>query len=141
MAGATGAALLALGLLAGCANPNTTVEVDPARGVIRFYDSKDNDLAIEGFDYARPDGPRIKIDSLKLRNNASDVRLANVEQMRIASEMTQAALQALLQAIPMLKPMPAAAPSSTSGPSLRERAGEALLRRVEEGPRYETERK
>lgn len=74
-------------LVAGCgieglhgANPKTVVRVDPVNRTVEYYDSKDNDLQIDGLAI---DGATksATLDKLTLRNNASDVRLANYQQM------------------------------------------------------------
>lgn len=68
---------------AGCgyANPRTVVRAGP----VYLEDSKDNDILLEGAEYNHQTGD-LHIDKFTLRNNASDVRIANVEQLRLVNE-------------------------------------------------------
>ena len=69
--------------IAGCgyANPRTVVRAGP----VYLEDSKDNDILLEGAEYNHQTGD-LHIDKFTLRNNASDVRIANVEQLRLVNE-------------------------------------------------------
>jgi len=96
-------------LLPGCsmpANPHTRLRAGPLGGLFSFEDTKDNDIEIKGANYDPATG-RFGLDSLVIRNNASDVRRANVEQMRAYTEQVQAvtnmvnmATQAIASKIP-----------------------------------------
>lgn len=77
-----GVALAACGgcaALGGAANPRTEVSASPLGG-FRFHDSKDNDIEIENAEYD-PSTKALKIGKLTIRNNATDVRIASVQQM------------------------------------------------------------
>ena len=65
----------------GYANPRTIVRAGP----VYLEDSKDNDILLEGAEYNHKTGD-LHIDKFTLRNNASDVRIANVEQLRLVNE-------------------------------------------------------
>jgi len=88
-----GAALLvglALGA-GGCfyANPRTTFGFNPWSGKWEFYDSKDNDIEVTDL-HVDPESKMVSIGKLTVRNNASDVRLANVEQQKAQTEQIKA---------------------------------------------------
>lgn len=80
------------GCLGGCslpANPKTTLQAGPWGSYFSFYDSKDNDVEIVGAEFD-PTIKRLKFDRLTIRNNASDVRRANVEQIQAYTEQVKA---------------------------------------------------
>jgi hypothetical protein len=60
------------------AKPETRAEFDPVKKIFKFRDSKDNDVQITGLEVSKEGG---KVNSLTIRNNASDVRRANAVQM------------------------------------------------------------
>lgn len=71
-------------ILGGCgvANPKTQFSVNPITKTITFSDTKDNTLEIEDLEFVSANGSGASIKRLSLRNNASDVRIANVEQLK-----------------------------------------------------------
>ncbi len=95
---------LLLALLAGCpaatlpgcgidginaAKPETRVEFDPINHTFKFKDSKDNNVDIKGLKAKTATGAEGSVDEFSLRNNASDVRAANVNQLLgMAAEAT-----------------------------------------------------
>jgi hypothetical protein len=86
------ALLVALALGAGgCfyANPRTTFGFNPWSGKWEFYDSKDNDIEVTDL-RVDPESKMVSIAKLTVRNNASDVRLANVEQQHAQTEQLKA---------------------------------------------------
>ncbi len=71
------------------AKPETRVDFDPISHTFKFRDSKDNDLSVKGFEANTASGSKGKFDELTIRNNASDVRNANVNQLLgMAAEAT-----------------------------------------------------
>lgn len=85
------AVLLSAGLgscITGCGNvePETRVGWDPVRRQIVFRDTKDNDIEIKNLKYD-PATDGFSMESLVIRNNASDVMTANVAQMQVILEM------------------------------------------------------
>jgi hypothetical protein len=72
------------------ANPTTSLTIDPYNRRISFKDNKDNDLNLKGFRFKGANGVSADIDDLSIRNNASDVRLANVPQMMAVVEQINA---------------------------------------------------
>lgn len=75
--------------MAGCgieglhnANPHTMVRVDPFNKVVEFYDNKDNDLRVTGFEAATANGGSAKVEELTISNKSSPVREANYIQMQ-----------------------------------------------------------
>jgi len=76
------AILSALILVGGCgvANPSTAVSVCPATGTVKFEDTKDNNVLVEDLEVDLPNKVA-RVKKLELTNNASDVRIANVQQM------------------------------------------------------------
>lgn len=81
--------LLCLPLGCAYANPRTELRAGPFGSLFQFHDSKDNDITIKGAEY-NPDTQLFKIEELTIRNNASDVRTANVEQMKAHAEQIRA---------------------------------------------------
>lgn len=76
--------LMLLLVLAGCENglfgsANPRTEFSYGASGAKFYDSKNNDIDVAG-EYD-PETGRVSVSKFVVRNNASDVRLANVEQM------------------------------------------------------------
>lgn len=70
--------------LSGCgvdgihsARPVTRAKFDPVSKTFSIEDSKDNDILVKGLEVEG----RGKVEEISIRNNASDVRRANVEQM------------------------------------------------------------
>ncbi len=104
----------------GCslpANPRTEFGIGPFSSVFKFHDSKDNDIEIVGavFD---PATNTFKVDKLTIRNNASDPRRANVEQIQAYTEQVKAMTamvtqmtQAIAAAVPWSRSAPASQPS------------------------------
>lgn len=89
--GVMGGMVCMVGLL-GCSlpsNPHTSVGFNPWSKTIEFYDSKDNEIEVSGLTYAKDSGD-FKLDKLSIRNNASDVRRANVEQINAYTEQVKA---------------------------------------------------
>lgn len=95
------------------ANPATRVTVDPWNHRIEYRDNKDNDLNVKGFKVQTAGGAVAEIDELTLRNNASDVRVANYQQMlgmaqqaavnwAGAADFTNAVFEGVARIIPML---------------------------------------
>jgi hypothetical protein len=95
------------------ANPTTRVTVDPASHRIEYRDNKDNDLQVKGFKVETPGGTTAQIDELTLRNNASEVRTANYQQMlgmaqqaavnwAGATDFTNAVFEGVSRIIPLL---------------------------------------
>ena len=88
--------VLALLVLTGCslpANPQTRFEYGPAK----FFDSKDNDVQIKGLTID-PQTGTYHLDELTIRNNASDPRRANVEQIQAYTEQVKA-MGAMVQSL------------------------------------------
>jgi hypothetical protein len=96
-------------LVGGCslpANPKTEFNYGP----VRFYDSKDNDVEINNLTI-NPETGMYSVEKLTIRNNASDVRRANVEQIQAYTEqvkamaaMTQSLANTVGAMIPYFKP-------------------------------------
>lgn len=78
-------------LAVGCAyaNPRTELSAGPFGSYFSFHDSKDNEIVMEGLSYD-PDTNFITVQKFEVRNNASDVRVANVEQMKAHTEQIKA---------------------------------------------------
>jgi len=75
----------------GCsypANPHTRFRYGPAE----FFDSKDNDVEVVGLE-VEPTNGTYRVERLTIRNNASDVRRANVEQIQAYTEQVKALTQ------------------------------------------------
>lgn len=80
------------GCLGGCslpANPHTSLQAGPFGGLFKFYDSKDNDLELEDANFD-PQTKGFTVKKLTIRNNASDPRRANVEQIQAYTEQVKA---------------------------------------------------
>lgn len=77
--------------IAGCAmiTPHTQVGFDPARRMITFYDSKDNDVELDNVAYS-PDGG-FTLEKLIISNKSTPVIEANVQQMLAFVEQQKAA--------------------------------------------------
>ncbi len=78
----------AIPLLTGCgieglnnANPATDFRVNTRTGEVRYRNNKDVDFALPKAEYTDATGRKIVIEGLDLRSNASDVRVANYQQM------------------------------------------------------------
>lgn len=69
------------------AKPITIIRFDPASRSASFSDSKDNDVTIDELTYSPATGFMLK--GLVLRNNSSDVRLANYQQMMGMAQQAQ----------------------------------------------------
>ncbi|TXH52501.1 MAG: hypothetical protein E6Q97_15820 [Desulfurellales bacterium] len=100
---------------AGCANPQTRIWGGPFGW--GFSDSKDNDVELAKAGFNKETG-EFSLEGLKIVNNASAVRRANVEQIRAGYEgaalLFPAMLDAVLARLPALKQF---APAATlSGP-------------------------
>ena len=106
--------------LTGCslpANPGTTVEVDPVARRVYVYDTKDNDITIEGLD-ANFEAKSIKVERFSIVNNASRVREANVQQITAYTEQVRAVTSMVTSLGEMVRTLipyalPARAPTST----------------------------
>lgn len=95
----TGLFVALLCLTPGCslpANPHTSVGFNPWSHTIEFYDSKDNEIEIAGLTYSRETGD-FKLERMAIRNNASDVRRANVEQINAYTEQVKATTAMMTQ--------------------------------------------
>jgi len=90
--------------LAGCAvaHPQTRFSINPFTRTFTFYDSKDNKAEIKGFEFD-PTTNTVKLEYLGFDNNASDVRLANVQQMLAVVEQQRAANEGLAHVTRMLE--------------------------------------
>jgi len=86
-------------LVGGCAyaNPGTTLKFDPLNYEVYFYDTKDNDVELAELSY-NVDTGAFAMKDLKIRNNASDVREANVAQMMAFVEQQRAANEGIIAA-------------------------------------------
>ena len=95
--------LLLLASLAGCAsaNPRTKFSGNPWTGTFSFFDSKDNDVRIEGLNVDLST-KQAECELLTLTNNASEVRRANVEQMLAFVEQQKAFNEGLAHVTDML---------------------------------------
>lgn len=102
------AAVAAMWLM-GCslpANPHTSIGFNPWSKTIEFYDSKDNEIEVTGLSYSKDAGD-FKLDKLTIRNNASDPRRANVEQINAYTEQvkaTTAMMASMTQSIASMLP-------------------------------------
>ena len=85
--------LLLLGsCLVGCSlptNPQTSLAAGPWGSFFTFKDTKDNDILIKGAEY-NPETKQFKLSELTVRNNSSDVRIANVEQIKAYTAQVEA---------------------------------------------------
>ena len=74
--------------------PETRLTFDPWTHSMTFHDTKDNDVLIEGAEY---DGVTrtFKLQKLTLRNNASDVVVQHIEEMKIWNEQMRTANQGI----------------------------------------------
>ena len=81
-------ALVSASCITGCAyaNPETRLHGGPFGW--GFSDGKDNDITLDEASY--DDQGRFSLKGLVIRNNASDVRVANVEQMRAHADQIRA---------------------------------------------------
>lgn len=105
---------------AGCANPQTKIWGGPFGW--GFSDSKDNNVELAEAGYNRESG-EFSLKGLKIENNASEVRRANVEQIRAGYEgaalLFPAMLDAVLARLPALRQFaPAATLDGPLGGSL-----------------------
>ena len=75
-------------------SPETTLSFDPWTHSMRFHDTKDNDILIEGAEY---DGTTkaFKLQKLTIRNNASDVMVQQIEEMKVWNEQMRTANQGI----------------------------------------------
>lgn len=126
---ALAAALAAALGIASCANPGTTVRVDPVSRTIYLYDTKDNGVELRGLVFKNSDGTEFRIDSFTLSNNASDVRRANAEQVRAVNEGWYAFAALAQQVMPYL-PGLMARPATSSGISFNPTTGAIGLDRT-----------
>lgn len=98
--------LAALLFLTGCpyANPHTRVGFNVWTQCVEFDDTKDNDIEIDGLKVT-PDTKQVTLDKLVIRNNASEVRRANVEQIKAQTEQVQAITAMITQQTQILAGM------------------------------------
>ena len=95
----------AQGCILGCgvegihsANPTTVLRVDPIHRQIYFADNKDNDVSIKELIF-NPETGEVKIVDLKIINNASKVREANVLQIEALAIQAKAIGEAWLMGL------------------------------------------
>lgn len=70
------------------ASPETYIETDPARGVLKYYDSTGKEFAADELD-AQFNGARLSAKGIKTKDHSVDNREANVNQMAQANEITK----------------------------------------------------
>jgi len=95
-------AMSVLALVGGCAVEGlhwATPKTQFSYGVtgVKFTDTKDNDISIKDAGIDPNDPSRFHLGELTIRNNASDVRRANVEQMEAVTAQTQLITSAMTQ--------------------------------------------
>lgn len=82
------------------ANPSTIVEVSPTERKFSLFNNKDVNLDVAEAEFwvnrtpttTQPGGSGGKLKGLKIVDNATSVRIANVEQMKEATNMTKVTL-------------------------------------------------
>ena len=104
------------------AKPETVITFDPFKRAIYFHNSKDVDLSIEEFT-GQTDGTTWTLKGVKVVDNASAVRQANVQQLNAIGPITaeiMAPWRILANRVPI--PMPAGSadpqPSRPDTPAL-----------------------
>lgn len=121
------------GCLGGCslpANPHTKLSAGPFGSYFTFSDTKDNDVLIEDAEFT-PSDKAFKIKKLTIRNNSSDPRRANVEQINAYTEQVRATTAMLTQMTDSFaKMVPLSRWGAASGPDvapdLRETVGKII---------------
>jgi len=79
-------------MLCGCAfiEPHTQMSINPITRTVSFFDSKDNDIAIDSISFDATD-KSFAMDGLVISNKSSSVIEANVQQMLAFVEQQRAA--------------------------------------------------
>jgi hypothetical protein len=102
--------LFVAGCIHGCAyaDPATRLSINPVTRTISFSDTKDNDVSVEYVGY-NADTKQFEVKNFVLRNNSSDVReidvqqmLAFVEQQKAANDGIKAAFEGLSHTVGIL---------------------------------------
>ena len=94
--------VLCSGCLFGCAwiKPTTQVSVNPLTRTISIYNTKDVDLAIEGFEVSWDNkSGTIELEKIVVSDKASSVIDANVKQMLAFTEQQRAANEGIAAAL------------------------------------------
>jgi hypothetical protein len=110
--------------LASCslpANPVTKFGFDPWSRTWQFHDSKDNDVEVKGLT-VDPKTYAVTLESLTIRNNASEVRRANVEQIQAYTEQVRAVtgmFEQMTATLASMAPFGGATPPAWTPPSTR----------------------
>jgi hypothetical protein len=106
----------------GCSlptNPVTKFGFDPWSRTWQFCDSKDNDVEVKDLT-VDPNTYAVTLGSLTIRNNASDVRRANVEQIQAYTEQVRAVtgmFQQITATLASMAPFGGATPPAWTPPS------------------------
>ena len=92
-------------VLSGCAYNKPTTELSAsAFGGFKFYDSKDNDIIVKGAEF-NPETKQFSVEELTVKNAASPVIDANVQQMLAFVEQQRAANEGIKAAFDGLATM------------------------------------
>jgi hypothetical protein len=97
--------VLVLIVLGGCqpgvaplwsqAKPETLIEIDPIARKLYVHNSKDVTIKVAELLAESKDGSKMSVKDLELIDNASNPRLANVEQLKQVEAITIAAMEPL----------------------------------------------
>ncbi len=71
------------------AAPETNIELDPARKIVKVHNSKDVNLSLDRLQAVTKDGGSLTVEGLNIIDNASAVRQANVAQLEAVSNVTR----------------------------------------------------
>ncbi len=91
--------LLAVGCQAGVqplwsqAKPETVVKINPLSRTVTVHNSTDTDISLGEFSGKTAAGTEWRVTDLKFVANASSVRTANVAQMEMSRQITDAVMQ------------------------------------------------